>query len=795
MKCHFSSFRGACRAASLLLIYLAVLSSRKASAGGVVFRISEPVSPGDAVMAYGGDLQGLHSVQISRLADLPAGTMPGLVSRAMTNTAIVPVLQGSEKSLKFIIPQSFAPGVFAFDYGEKSRLIDAPTADWCQTTKLLPGLGQNEAAPGASIQIVGRNFVPGGGKPGNVRIVLRSGGRVVELTVTSVDKYSLIAALPSSVSPGSYQVWVHNGYGGPGSWGGGITLTVKTAVVWPKTVFNIRNFGAVGDDIQDDSGALRKAIEAAKRSGGGIIYCPAGTYRLSGWFEIPHRVVLRGESRDLVWLKWPLTDPLSVTELIPSVLYASGEFGIENLSVMVRNAQTILRDLSWDAAATGRAALPQLQSDVLPLGAEHDIFIRNVDFQFLYYSGRPSKLEATPQWRLNGFGWKNNELIKILAIDGVQNLEVSNCRFVGGTQRILDSVNARLVANEFNNQWATLAWTDLGGEYIVLQNNEIVGASSWRGNRLPVRHLYCAFNHSTNLVSGEREALTFDVNEVFPRESKLPPKSGAAHAVAWEGHELSASSTSVRLQEASLPVHVYRGLDLLVLDGRGAGQLRTITDNGADRFTVAPAWDVIPDATSVLLAYQLFGDCILYRNRAEDTSVLLQIWGFLYDVTFDGNEVERSQGMWGLSGWFVQWLNNRLYVAVTFHQGVGPGAPSREETTPEGGASYGLMGFDIAGKISQLHVPFPYVRGCVIRANSLYHGHRLELQSSISRSIRTPSPVVMQDVIINRNYVESSPIGIAIDANASAVVLANNTFEHVTQHMRLAFPACCLILH
>jgi hypothetical protein len=104
-------------------------------------------------------------------------------------------------------------------------------------------------------------------------------------------------------------------------------------------------------------------------------------------------------------------------------------------SFMVRNAQTTLRDLSWDAAVTGRAPFSQLQSKVLPLGTEHDIFIRNVDFQLLYYSGRPLHPERTAQWKLNGLGWANNELVKVLAIDAVSNLEVSNCRFIGGTQR------------------------------------------------------------------------------------------------------------------------------------------------------------------------------------------------------------------------------------------------------------------------------------------------------------------------------------------------------------------------
>ena len=788
MKFYLPILRGMRGIVPFALICLALLNSRQASAAPVVFWVSEPVSPGDVVMVYGGDLQDVHSIQISRLPDLsPGGTLKA-TSNA-TVRALVPVLQGSDHSLKFMLPNSFVPGVFALGYGGNSpRLIDAPRVDWCQTTRLLPGLRQNEAAPGSSIQIIGRNFIPAG-KPGKVRVVLRGeSGRSFESAVTQIDKYGLVAALPASLPIGRYQVRVHNGYGGPAAWSGGLVLTVKRAAVWPASLFNIKDFGAAGNNIHDDSAAFRKSLDDAKRNGGGVIYFPAGIYRLSGWFEIPHRVVLRGEKRDLVWLKWPLSDPSSTAEIVPSVLYSSGEFGIENLTLMVRNAQTIVRDLSWDAAMTGRAPVAALQAEVPAPGTEHDIFLRNVDFQLLYYSGWVLHPESSAQWKLNGLGWKNNELIKILAIDDVHNLEISNCRFVGGTQRILDLINGRLERNEFENEWATLSWTDLGGEYVVFRNNEIHGASSWRDNLVPLRYLYCAFNHSTNLVGGGREALTFDVNRIFPRKRQSLPKSDAAQVIAWQGRALSANSTSVQLQNASLPMHGYRGLDLLVLEGRGAGQRRTITDNRSDAFTVAPAWDVTPDATSVILAYRLSGDCILYCNRAEDTSVLFEIWGFLCDVTLDGNEVRRSEGMWGLSGWFVQWLNNRLEVAVTLNPGMDAGGDSKQQLTPERNAAYGFMGFAVGSRMSQLPIHFAYVRACVVRGSRLSHGHRIMFRLGFDRPLVDLGSPAITDVVINRNTIDHSTMGIDLDANEAGVLIAGNSFLHVNEPMRLLTP-------
>jgi hypothetical protein len=779
------------RLIAALAASLIVLGAEFVDATPVVFWVSEPVSPGDVVMAYGGDLQTVHSVELGRLPDLSSG-IPGGAPAYGADRIEVPALQVSDHSLKFMLPKSFKPGIFTVSYGGRSaRVIDAPKVYWCQTTRLLPGLSQNEAAPGSSIQIIGRNFIPAS-KPAKVRVLLRASGRDIESAVIQIDKYSLIAALPSSLSIGKYQLLVHNGYGGPAGWSDGLPLIIKHPVVWPTTLFNFRVFGAYGDNIHDDSDAFRKVLDAAKLNGGGIVYFPAGTYRLNGWFLIPHRVVLRGEGRNLVWLKWPLVEPKSTSDIIPSVLYTSGEFAIESLSFMVRNAQTIVRDLSWDASVSGRAPLRELRSYVVPPGSEHDVFFRNVDFQLLYYCGRPLRPGLMPQWKLNGFGWADNELIKVIALEGVRNLEISNCRFVGGAQRVLDSNNAHLTGNIFSNEWATLAWTDLGGEYIIFENNDLAGASSWRGNRLPVRHLYCAFNRSSNLVAGEREALTFDVNQVMPSKPHSTWNRGAADA--WQGRVLSAMPDSVQLQSSNLLPHAYRGLDLLVLDGRGAGQWRTITDNSEHRFDVTPAWDITPDASSVVLAYQLNGECILYRNHAEDTSVLLEFWGFLSNLTLDGNDVERSQGMWGLSGWFVQWLDNRLNVAVTFHQGVGPGAAAPQEITPEHGAPFGLMGFAIAGQISQLPIAFPYVRACVIKGNHLSYGHRIVMRFGFGpRTVG--ATIAMDDVVIDRNSIDHTPVGIDVDAAAEGVLLARNQFSEVRRSMLLATPQHTLLLH
>lgn len=45
------------------------------------------------------------------------------------------------------------------------------------------------------------------------------------------------------------------------------------------TIFNVLDYGAVGDGITDDSHSFAQAVEAAVTAGGGTIYVPSGTYR------------------------------------------------------------------------------------------------------------------------------------------------------------------------------------------------------------------------------------------------------------------------------------------------------------------------------------------------------------------------------------------------------------------------------------------------------------------------------------------------------------------------------------
>jgi hypothetical protein len=58
--------------------------------------------------------------------------------------------------------------------------------------------------------------------------------------------------------------------------------------------FNVRSFGAMADQTTDDTVAFQAAIDAASAGGGGIVFVPAGTYRLNGTLILKRNVTLEG---------------------------------------------------------------------------------------------------------------------------------------------------------------------------------------------------------------------------------------------------------------------------------------------------------------------------------------------------------------------------------------------------------------------------------------------------------------------------------------------------------------------
>jgi polygalacturonase len=100
--------------------------------------------------------------------------------------------------------------------------------------------------------------------------------------------------------------------------------------VIPPTVFNITNYGAIGDGVATNTAAIQAAIDAAKEKGGGIVEVPRGTF-LSGAVKLGSQMELR-------------LDEGATLQMLPLEKYPGG----------TKNPETFIRGGSLhDVAITG----------------------------------------------------------------------------------------------------------------------------------------------------------------------------------------------------------------------------------------------------------------------------------------------------------------------------------------------------------------------------------------------------------------------------------------------------------
>lgn len=109
-----------------------------------------------------------------------------------------------------------------------------------------------------------------------------------------------------------------------------------------EKVFNVREFGAVGDGKTLDSPAIEKAIRAANEAGGGRVLFPPGVY-LSGTFELLSNVTLDLQANAVILGSPNLSDYSNISAFGFAHVYGENSTGEGNLVgiIVARNAENI----------------------------------------------------------------------------------------------------------------------------------------------------------------------------------------------------------------------------------------------------------------------------------------------------------------------------------------------------------------------------------------------------------------------------------------------------------------------
>ena len=699
-----------------VVVVLLLWSPGQLTAAPTVFWASDPVQPGQTVVVIGEGFGEKPKVEISRLSD-------GQRSPVSEGFVTVDAIQASDQGLKFTVPTTIQPGIFAYrittEAGSCQGLLNRPQAWWAQGDVGLT------ASPGSRIWVFGRNFEK------KALVTLRSvdGDKQVSLAAAG-DEYAISAYIPSDLLSGKYGLAVSAIKGSPGTFSSSepsLPIVVSKPTVWPTTMFNVREAGAEGDGVKDDTAAIFTTLQKAEKAGGGVVYFPRGRYRVSEALAVPRFTVLRGEKREWSCLAWG-----DFAKPPEALIRGTNSFGIEELTLYAKDHQHVIASDLGDKPDAG------------------DVFVRKVRVRADAYRGHPSQDEVAKtfgmQMRLSTGG---GDTIRL----GGKNIEITDSDFYGSGRSIyLKSAHGgRVEGNKFyNGRWG---WYCLEGcDGLIFANNELTGGdlmSTGGGianySTSCSQNIYFAHNRMSLAHGWDREIMTTDAGDG-----------------AYFGKIKSVNGTKMVLAETPEKFvkkgRNWRGSAVFILAGKGAGQYRRLAKYEGDQIEVDRPWVVDPDQDSLLSITMFHGHYLLVDNEFTDCGAM-QFYGTSIDCVVAHNRGTRMSGFRGLGlwyyafqpSWYCQFLDNEILEGNYYHWNE-----AADSVLEVFGAKHGSY-------------QGPLNVGAVVRGNQLLGQSYIRVSGSC------------RDVVVEGNRVAHADRGIFVSRDTARVLVKDNQFEDVAQ--------------
>jgi len=138
---------------------------------------------------------------------------------------------------------------------------------------------------------------------------------------------------------------------------GGTGAQTRTVESKLRDTVSVKDFGAVGDGVVDDTAAIQAAIDATVAQGGGTVYFPAGTYKVTSVITTPTSrndnkddgsvLRLHGDSGGT----WLTRDNIAMPDYDDDI--ASFKVRHDSAILAIRGGNLTLRDINFEKAAIG----------------------------------------------------------------------------------------------------------------------------------------------------------------------------------------------------------------------------------------------------------------------------------------------------------------------------------------------------------------------------------------------------------------------------------------------------------
>jgi len=713
------------RLAGGLAFALSVATTMSAQERPGIVWWSAPVEPGEYVQVHGGAWGTNPVVEVVSLRNASAKSPAQAAAPEFGKAQRLRPVKVTETGVCFAYPQALAAGLVACRVVSESGaasdpfILNEPAAWW-----IHGDLGA-EASPGGWIRFFGRCLDRGG----KARAVLVSeAGKRLELNLEKKDVWSLDAPLAKDVPTGTYTAYLHNGCGGRDGWRTAGTITVRPyQEVWKKDVFDVTAFGAIPNDGLDDTLALQAALAMAATNSGGIVYLPRGRFQCNGTLQISPRTLLRGESRETSQLYWP-----DCEEPPEALIEGTHSFGVEDLFIHAGKYRAGIVCKNELAGRHELAASKEMTS--------HDITIRRVCFKLIidqYLLKNTEEYEKRAYLRGNGIVIRSARFVRVEDCDIYCSKEGSSTLFFVVSGDYVRMANCRINGS---------GWAVVGGDKVIFEKNDAYNCTYSISSIS--RNLYWGQNRQHDLFTNNREAITHDGASVAFR--------GTAGA-RCDGTRMTLDFGDAKPDYRN-GTDFWVGHDVQIIEGRGAGQTRTVTSlTNKVEVTIDRPWTIRPDATSRFVIAAERRRLLYVDNDTEDSSIAIQLYGGLTEGVLARNRSARSGGFRGFGMvyhtiiplWFVQYIENAVTEGNSY-RGPANGVPSTDSV------------IDISDNGGNLTL----TRSCVTRRCVLHNNAQIGMASD--------------NGLVENCTVKNADLGITSSSkHVKTLVLHGNRFENV----------------
>jgi len=633
-----------------LLVAVLLMSVSVAHAENNVLWTVESAIPGDASMITGENLAETEELLLYKMPNTDVtGIAPQYIrtinpGEHITNdtnprkteplwneaeAVSVEILQKSDTCVQFAIPENIGYGVYAIkpkgaDFVDL-QLCNQPTIDWLQGDMGL------ESTPDGWVRVNGRNLSMNDGKPMIVFESKANGALTYVYPSKVYDEYSIEYKIPLSLPLGDYYVYAHNGFGGEKAWSRPYDYKIVGPLAWSTKEFNVKDYGAKGNGVDNDSYALYKTLEAVEKNGGGVVYFPRGRYYFTTAFRIPENTTIRGASKDMVQLFW--TDDQWEYGSMPDALFSfAGNVRIEDLSFKGTRVYSIIKSDKFDKA-------------------KGNVFLNNLFIHFNPFNGGMMRTDPSYDTGKEIDNYNDGEF---WAIDlGGENVHVENCYVASGacTFRLHATTGAVLRNCTFKQGHAGYAGL-AGCKQTIVEDNQLTSGhlnSSSMGvtvnqGVVSTEDMYHARNVEIDVNSNDRELWTTDGGRGY-----------------YYDRILDYNDRTITLLEGTKFIeNQYVDHDLVIVRGKGMGQYRTVVSNTASTLTLETPFAIEPDDTSVVSLVKRFHTMYLIDNEFVRGGNL-QFYSVMMRGVMDGNNIYQSGGINSLAGWIYDAAQPAFY--------------------------------------------------------------------------------------------------------------------------------------